>query len=294
MLSVFTATPATDEAFGLAEGPIWDDAKGRLLWVDIPNGLVLEGVLEGDRLRIVERNEFGENVGAVALRQGGGYLVAAQECLIEVAVDGTRTPGPRVIASGEPRRMNDGSTDPAGRFLVGTLSFGTSSNEELVRLRRDGSLEVIDDDLTLSNGLAWSVDGSVMYSVDSLTQRVWKRAYDVATGEVGPRAVHLTIEDGKPDGICIDAMDHLWVAIWGGGQVRRFAPDGSQVARVEVAAPHTSSMAFAGPDLDQLVITSATVELTDEQLATYPMSGHLFSARVGVTGLPSVRWNPQA
>jgi sugar lactone lactonase YvrE len=120
---------------------------------------------------------------------------------------------------------------------------------------------------------------------------VHRRSYDVSTGACGPREVALRIEDGNPDGMCVDAEGNLWIAIFGSGRVRRYSPAGELLATVEVAAPNTSSVAFAGPDLDLLVITTASEQLSDEQRARYPDSGRLFSCRVGVAGAPVPYWS---
>ena len=120
-----------------------------------------------------------------------------------VEPDGTRTPGPRIIAQGVAARTNDGATDPFGRFLVGTLSLGREANREcLYRVDIDGSLFAIDTDLSLSNGLGWSSDGRTFYSVDTLAGIVWKREY---SDPLGSRERFLSIDRGYPDGICIDA-----------------------------------------------------------------------------------------
>jgi len=290
-MTMATATPATSERFRLGEGPVWDAPRGRLLWVDIEGRAVLQGVLDGGTVTVSDRIGFGTMVGAVAAASDGTLLVAAQEHLVVLRPDGTREDGPRVVPAGERRRLNDGGTDPAGRFLVGTLSLGGPSEREvLVRLEADGRLTVLDDDLALSNGLAWSADGRRMFSVDTLRRMVSVRDYDPGSGAVGPRRVHLRLEDGFPDGIAMDAADHLWVAVWGGGEVRRYAPDGTLAGRVATGAPHTSSVAFAGDDLHTLVITTATSELGDDQLRAHPDSGRLFTVRADVPGLPVAPW----
>jgi sugar lactone lactonase YvrE len=290
-----TATPATSERFRLGEGPVWDRPRDRLLWVDIEGGAVLGGVLDGGAVAVTERIGFDTTVGAVAVAGDGTLLVAAQEQLVVVHADGRREDGPRVVPAGERRRLNDGGTDPAGRFLVGTLSLGGPSEREvLVRLEAGGRLTVLDDDLALSNGLAWSSDGRRMFSVDTLRRTVSVRDYDPESGAVGPRRVHLRLEGGFPDGIAMDAADHLWVAVWGGGEVRRYAPDGALVERVATGAPHTSSVAFAGDDLRTLVITTATSELGDDQLRANPDSGRLLTARTEVPGLPVAPWHGPA
>lgn len=283
----WAARPATSEAFQLGEGPVWDASRSRLLWVDIVRGAVIEGSLDGEDIDVLHRQEFSGTVGAVAVTATGQLLVAGQESLLLVGPDGRRRQGPRIVASGSRRRLNDGKSDPAGRYLVGTLFLdGDSSTERLVRLEHDGTLTTLDDDLSLSNGIGWSVDGSLLYTVDSHRRSVFVRDYDPATAEVGQRRPLVRLDDGYPDGLCVDAADHLWLAVWGRGEVRRYAPDGTLVGVVHVPAPHTSSVAFAGDDLDLLVITTAWNELTDQQRADHPHSGRLFTVRVGVAGTP--------
>jgi sugar lactone lactonase YvrE len=288
---VIAAVPATAERFRLGEGPLWDAARRRLLWVDIEGGSVLEGDLNGDAVAVTGRHHFDGMVGAVAVASDGSLLVAAQEHLVIQKPDGTREDGPRIVPAGERRRLNDGATDSAGRFLVGTLPLaGPSEREVLVRWEADGRITELDGDLTLSNGLAWSSDGRRMFSVDTIRRIIYVRDYDPASGRTGPRQVHMRLGDGSPDGIAMDADDHLWVAVWGAGEVRRFAPDGSLVGRLPVPAPHTSSVAFAGDNLDLLVVTTATSELSDDQLRSFPDSGRLFTARVETPGLPVTPW----
>jgi sugar lactone lactonase YvrE len=290
--------PATAETFQLAEGPVWDAARRRLLWVDIHAGLVLEGSLEatsGDiRITVTRRHAFDCMVGAVVAADDGTLLVAAQEHLVALDPDGTRHDGPRILAPGQQRRLNDGGTDPAGRFLVGSMSLdGPSERESLVRLESDGRLTELDSDLTLSNGLAWSEDGRRMYSADTMRRTVFVRDYEPSTGEVGERHVHLHLDDAFPDGIALDAEEHLWIAVWGRGEVRRYAPDGTLVSRLTLPAPHSSSVAFIADDLRTLVVTTATADLDEDQRRAYPESGRLFTARVEVPGLPVPPWSGQ-
>jgi sugar lactone lactonase YvrE len=210
--------------------------------------------------------------------------------------DGSRREVCRVLPAHSGRRLNDGACDPAGRFLVGTLSLGDPTGREtLHRIEDDGSLTTLDDDLTLSNGLAWSPDGAVMYSVDTLAGVVRARPYDPVTGAPGPRTDLLHVEAGWPDGMRVDVDGNLWVAIWGGGQVRCLSPGGTLLHVVEVPAPNVTAVAFAGPDLGTLVITTASVGLSDTALADSPASGRLFTVEVGealgVRGLPTTPWN---
>ena len=287
---------ATTQVFQLAEGPCWDSPRQRLLWVDILAGQVLEGHLDGASVVVDRTHQFDEMVGAVTVGTDGSLLVAAQESLVIIEPDGSRTQGPRIVAPGDRQRLNDGSTDPRGRFLVGTLSLGDgpSVHERLVRWEPDGGITTLDDDLTLSNGLAWSADGTRFYNVDTERHAIHVREYDAATGIVGERHLHLTVEGGYPDGIAMDVEDHLWVAIWGAGEIRRYSPDRELVATLAVPAPHTSCVSFAGDDLRTLVVTTATKDLSAEQLSAYPDSGRLFTLRTDVPGLPVPAWSQQA
>ena len=287
-MKVFEAMPASAERFLLGEGPVWDAERRRLLWIDIDDGAVLIGRLDGDRVLVEERLDFAGTVGAVAVAADGRLLVAAERDLVVVNPDGSRSSVTRLIPDTEQRRLNDGKTDPAGRFLVGTCPTAERSQEEwLTRIEHDGAVTTIDTGLGLSNGLAWSCNGTRFYSIDSFRHVVWVRDYDPATGAVGERSVFVHIEDGYPDGMCSDAEDHLWIAVYGRGEVRRFSPDGNLVAVVRVAALQTTSVAFAGPARDILVITTAGRGLTPEELIEHPDSGRLFTVRVGVQGARS-------
>lgn len=290
-----TATVAGDVSYDLAEGPVWDGEHDRLVWVDVRAGHVLTGTLSslatsGTRVGVTHQLSFDGTVGAAVPADDGSILVAAADRLVVVAPDGARQDGPRVFPAGELRRLNDGACDPQGRFVVGTCTphDEPSERELLVRIESDGSTTVLDDDLTLSNGLAWSADGSRLFSIDTMRRRVYVRPY--GPDHVGERAVHLVVDGGYPDGMAIDADDHLWIALWGGHGVRRYDPRGRLVARVDVPAPHTSSVAFAGDDLRTMVITTATKDLTPRERDRFPASGMLFTARVDVPGLPPTRW----
>lgn len=280
---------ATGIAHHLAEGPVWDPIRGRLLWVDILDGAVYRGRFDyGGKIEIEERIDLpGTAAAAVAVAADGELLVAGTDRLYYRAMDGSITAS-RPLITGEDRRFNDGKPDPAGRFLVGTK--GPTDREQLLRVDADASVTVIDDDLTLSNGLAWTRDGRTLYSVDTLTRRIHRRDYDPSTGRTGEREIFAEIDGGYPDGLTTDAEDHLWVAVWGAGRVLRIAPDGRTVGHIDVPAPHTSCPVFAGPELDTLVITTATEDLTEDQLAEYPLSGRLFTVRTRVSGNPPHLW----
>ncbi|MFD1934239.1 SMP-30/gluconolactonase/LRE family protein [Nonomuraea mangrovi] len=267
------ADSLSTETYELAEGPLWDPVAERLLWVDIPTGRIMEGLLRDGDLRVVRTHTLPGTVGAVAPAADGSLLVAAQ---YGFATIGERTTmGPRVLPEGTVSRLNDGRCDPAGRFLAGSLAKDERQGQEkLYRLELDGTVSVLAEGLTISNGLGWSPDGRTLYHVDSIPGVVWAQPYDVETGRVGPRTVILQVSDGLPDGLAVDVEGNLWIAIWGAGEVRRHTPGGRLLDTVKVASPKTSSAAFVG---STLVITTA--------------GGGLFAADAGVTGLPATPWN---
>ncbi len=297
-MQTFTAKRATAGLRHLlAEGPLWDPVRERVLWIDSDRGEVYLGVLTGDdRVEPAGRLSFpGESVGAVVVAEDGALLVALRRRLMTVLPGGQRTPGIQLLPDGVGSRLNDGGCDPLGQFVVGSMALdGRAGQESLWRLPTGGPVQTLDTDLSLSNGLAWSPDGRTMYSIDTTPGVVWARSFDPSTGRTGSRyelfAPLPGAGDDGPDGVCVDVEGNLWIAVWGSGQVRCCTPSGEVLAVVEVDAPHTASVAFVGPRRDLLLITTASGDLSADQLAAHPDSGQLFTARVGTRGLPVPYW----
>jgi sugar lactone lactonase YvrE len=290
MTRYFQAHPAGADAYILGEGPVWDPDRNRLLWVDIVAGVVFAGTLTpaAGTVVVTESWPFTTTVGAVATAADGTLLVAGGQTLTRIDTDGNRTELARVLPGHTRSRLNDGAVDPDGRFVVGSLAQDDRQGQEvLVRLESDRGLTRIDSDLNLSNGMDWAPDGT-FYSVDTVPGVVWARDYPA----LKERRELMRITDGDPDGLTLDRDGNLWIAIWGGGRVECRSPGGELLAVVETGAPHTTSVAFAGPALDVLVITSATDGLDAKALAEAPDSGRLFTADVGVTGRATPYWNP--
>ena len=286
----FHAVPASQHTYGLGEGPVWDADHDRVLWVDINAGEVHRGTLSAQGVREVGVLHLQETVGAVVSARDGELLIAGARRLYRVAPDGAVTPGPELITRRTASRLNDGGCDPDGRFLVGSLALDDRAGAEvLVRVDQEGGIEMIDQDLGMSNGLAFSPAGDQLYNIDTSARVVWIRAYDSRSGAVGHRQEFLRV-DGSPDGMCVDVEGNLWIAIWGAGEVRCYSAGGAPLAVVEVPAPNTTSVAFAGPALDTLLITTAAEQLGDAQRARYPDSGRLFTAQVEIDGLPVASW----
>jgi sugar lactone lactonase YvrE len=288
----FTASVASDGRYFLGEGASWDADRQLLRWVDIDAGLVLEGALDEGMLSgtsVVRRSDT--TVSASARARDGGLLLAEGRSLTHVSHDGSTVARYPIIPDQVASRLNDGAVDPAGRFLVGSLATdGRAGEERLWRLEGDGTVTVIDHDLTISNGLGWSPDGGTLYSIDSVPGTIWQRTYDPDGAGVGRRHLLTTITDGEPDGMTVDADGTLWIAVWGRGEVVAVSPDGSVEESVTVAAPLTTSCAFAGPELSTLVITTAAKAVPG--FPSVPPAGALFAAAVGKRGRAPTTWNP--
>jgi sugar lactone lactonase YvrE len=283
------AEPAGDVTAVLGEGPYWVPEESCLLWVDIPSGLL-------HRTAVGSGETVSSKVGAISAAfpaLGGGTLIAGGHRL---ALFPDPAPGDggsgRTIAEVPARegvRFNDASVDPAGRVWVGSMHMGeTHPVGVLYRLDRNGLTPVITG-VTVSNGLGWSPDGSRMYYADSPRRQVDVLDYDPATGEAFQRRVFADLRgmDGVPDGLTVDADGCVWVAMFGGGALRRFTPSGQLDALLPLPVAKPTSCAFAGPDLAELYVTTASVGLTDAERASEPLAGRLLRLRPGPVGLPS-------
>jgi sugar lactone lactonase YvrE len=287
-MTSIAASAATPAQFELAEGIIWDDRADLVRWVDIWKGRVHTGRLNKRLILDITTVEIGQTAGAVALAEDGGLLVAGARCLVTIAVDGTISYGPDLLGARERVRLNDGSVDPQGRFVVGSMAIGEETGTEvLLRISPDGSVETLRTGIRLSNGVAFSPDGLTIYHVDTLANVISSHSYGPGDFDMdepwGPVIADLP---HFPDGLTVSRDGSLWVAQWGGSGVRRHASTGELLGVVSVWANQASCPAFIGPDLNTLAITTAQEGLEDWTDA----SGAIFLASVGASGLPAPRW----
>jgi sugar lactone lactonase YvrE len=272
----------------LGEGPVWDADRGELMWVDIEKG---ELHFFNPDLATDEHTALGSRVGMAVPTSDGKILVALENGLAMLEKGGA----PVIFAdpeSGRPNmRFNDGKCAPEGRLWVGSMDVDAKENAgALYRLDADLTLTRCLGGITVSNGLAWSPDGTTMYYIDSPTYRVSAFDYDRVNGEIGRRRTVIEVpgEHGSPDGMSMDADGMLWIAHWEGGNVTRWDPATGRIREmIHVPAPRTTSCAFGGPGLDTLYITTARIGLKDAMLEAFPASGGLFACRPGVRGIQS-------
>jgi sugar lactone lactonase YvrE len=286
-----TAKPATDERFHLGEGCRWDEVTGRLNWVDAFAGQLYEAEWTGTELANLSAVGIDGDLTSFAPLddRSAGWIIAADQGFSLLSRDGQRT----VLASPESGkdgrvRMNDGACDPVGRFWAGSMAYDAAPGAGSL-YRFDGTrCDAMVHSVTISNGIGWSPDGRRMYYVDSAAGWVRRYDYDAADGTIGEPVTLADIDPelGVPDGLCVDQDGRIWVAIWGGSEVRRYTPDGDLLAVVSVGTSQPSSCALGGPDGRLLFITTARSDLPDTVLAAEPDAGRLFSVPVSVPGLP--------
>jgi sugar lactone lactonase YvrE len=246
-------------------------------------------MLAGDILSLaIDGTIHRRHVGSIAAalrprRQGGAVIGVAQGFALEDA-DGTLIYLDELWADGQ-IRMNEGGCDPDGRFYCGSMAYDQRPGAgALYRLDPNGSVQVVLNHVTVSNGLDWSPDGTRAYYNDTATQRIDAFNYDREAGLTGRRLfVDLSAEAKRPDGLTVDAQGGVWVALSNGGAVRRYTAHGVLDAVVEVPARKVTACTFGGPNLDQLFITTSREGL---EPGVDPLAGSLFRVVVGMTGLP--------
>lgn len=269
----------------LGEGPSWDPASGRLLWVDITQGLVHRFDPTTGRDDVID---VGRPVGAAVPTTSGSIALAIEDGFAILDPGTGRVDALAAVAAPE-TMMNDGTCDPMGRFWAGTKdAVGDRPIGSLYRMDADRAVVEVLTHVTVSNGLAWSRDERTMFYIDSPTYGIDAFDVDPGTGDVSDRRrfVDLPREWGLPDGMTIDERGFLWVAFWSGSAVRRFDPDGRVDALVRFPVSQVTSCAFGGDELSDLYVTSARIGLSSAELADQPYAGGLFRVRPGVRGLP--------
>lgn len=262
------------------------------------------GVLYAGGHQVILREPTGERAGGLSGERAGGLSGEQAGGLSgEQAggLSGDYTERVVAVAPAHPTvRFNDGAVDPAGRVWIGSMHEGeTRPLGTLYRLdqapgpvaasgsRYQAVLTPVAPRAIVSNGLAWSPDGTRLYYADSPTRRVDVLDYDLRTGEATGRRMFADLSgyDGFPDGLTVDADGYVWVCMWDGAAIRRFAPSGSLDSVVPMPVARPTSVAFGGADMADLFVTTASVHLPASQLAAQPLAGRLLHLRPGPVGL---------
>jgi L-arabinonolactonase len=287
-----------DGHYVLGEGPLWDVDEQRFYWLDCHHNTIFRATAKGTE---IETWTTPATIGSMAIRKGGGALVSLRSGLHSFDF---KTGKVDLIANPEEGleniRLNDGKVDRQGRFIVGSYDetmFGPAPaptpRGALYRLDTDLKLTKLETGIAVSNGPCWSPDGNIFYFADTWANTVWAYDYDAKTGTPSnKRDFAKGSGGGMPDGATVDSEGYFWNA-WNGaasghGDVRRYAPDGTLDRRIELPSLKVTSLAFGGPNLDILYVTSMNMTGFPEDR---PEDGGLFAITgLGVRGVPEPRF----
>ena len=278
----------------LGEGPYWHAGQRRLYWTDIYARRLWVHDPDSGENRVFWRG--GLQVGGFAFNRDGSLVLCTDRGVyrLEMGRDGVPGQEPRLLFQVpllENEMFNDITTDPEGRIYAGTLDRSRPTGC-LYRLERGKQPARLLEGIGCSNGMTFSLDERFFFHTDSLARRIRRFEYDRRTGDIGSPRVFFQGDgsDGLPDGITLDAEDHLWVAIWGAGAVRRLDPSGKVVREVGLPARQVSSVMFGGRDLEELYVTSAAENAADLSTGRDAdgifLGGPLYRFRPGVRGRP--------
>jgi len=276
----------------LGEGPVWDVAEQAIYWVDGKNSKIWR---HHPGTGLIEQWDTPEDPGSLALRENGEGLIVAMWNgfrFFDLEI-GDVTVIHDLEQDLPTSRFNDGRCDRQGRFWVGSMDDKhVDPIGSLYRLDEDLSVSVEERGIICSNSTCFSPDGRTMYYADTYIDTIWAYDLDPDAGHLSNRRVFAMTTDmrGVPDGSIVDAEGYLWNAMWDGWCVVRFAPDGSVDRKIDVPVQRPTCPMFGGPDLDKLYVTSATIGLTEADLAGQPDAGALLVLEPGVKGLPEPRF----
>jgi D-xylonolactonase len=245
----------SDYACQTGEGPLWHPLENRLYWTDIPRGRLFRYDPATGK---AEQCYEGEQVGGFTIQESGDLLLFMARGAVRTWRDGFKDTIIEEIPAERNSRFNDVIADPAGRVFCGTMT-GPDKPGTLYRLDTDGSLHVVLENLGTPNGMGFTGDRRHMVFTDSRARTIYRFAYDEGTGELGEQEVfaQTTEAEGVPDGMTVDAADHVWSARWDGGCLVRYDPAGELVARINFPARKVSSVTFGGPNCDEMYVTTA-------------------------------------
>jgi sugar lactone lactonase YvrE len=279
----------------LGESAVWDEREEALLWVDITGRKVLRTRPGSGE---TESWDFPEMTGFVHPADDGTWLVGQHDGILKFdPATGESNTFTQLEPSGSGNRTNDAGCDRQGRLWVGTMPLpqtGLSPVGNMYRVESDGSTAMIARGLTIPNGIAFSPDGLTAYWADTLVtpHQVWRADYDADSGTPQGKETFVVLPDdgARPDGAAVDAAGCYWLAAVRGSQLLRFTPEGELDLAVSLPVSRPSKIAFGGPDLKTIFVTSIREGLTPESQASEPLAGALLALDLGIEGLPVTRF----
>jgi len=256
-MALYEATPIVGSKSGLGEGTLWDERRKSFLWVDVLDGYIKEYL---PTTKEIIAHKVGDFVSYVGKRKAGGYLIALGDRL---ALTDEKFSIIKEIDMHIDRKVgqtNDGNIDSCGCLWIGVAEAVEGSKAgDLRRIDQNFSSSTNRKNVQISNGIDWSLDGKIMYYIDSATREISRYQFDSQKGEIISELTAIDVSDvtGVPDGMCTDSLGNLWVAFWGCGQVRNYTPEGELLNIVQAPTALTTCPSFGGADLKTMFITSA-------------------------------------
>lgn len=275
-------SPIVSARARLGECPMWHPDRQQLFWVDAYNHRVhqYDPATGHDRYF-----ETGDVVSAIAPCTPIHLLIALRDRLALLHLETGEIHRLHQFEFPYPNtRCNDGKCDSQGRFWIGSISE-EPEQAELYRYDPDGSTQVMETGLTISNGLSWSPDDKTFYLTDSAKHLIYAYDFDVNKGTISNRRVLVdlsreTVEGVtvEPDGLTIDQQGNLWSALWNGWRIACFNPAGKEIDSIKLSVQRPTSVTFGGAKLTDLYITSASVGLSQKEIQHGFHAGDLFCA----------------
>lgn len=274
---------------GLGECPLWDHRANRLYWIDSTGRRLW--CLDGDAAAPRDW-DLPDVIGSIGLARDGGLVAGFASGFAFIDPTGAQA---AVTWLGDPEadrpdtRLNDGKVDRQGRFWCGSMNRGfAAANGSLYRLDGDLTWHRMDGGFTVSNGIAFSPDGRRLYFSDSRVDRSFQYDLDPASGALSNRRPFIRTEayEGRIDGATVDETGRYWGALFEGGAVGCFTPDGALARRIDLPVSCPTMCSFGGPDLDVLYVTSATFSMRARDRGQEPLAGGLFAIHgLGARGI---------
>jgi sugar lactone lactonase YvrE len=277
------------------EGPLWSSEEQALYWTDIADRKLYRCQWPDQSCELLSNGLDAFEVGGIAHLQSSGFIVVNSQGVWRW-VPGTK---PKLILNsieGSQCALNDCIADPEGRIFTGSCFF-TSADDDyergcLFRFDTDGTGHIVDEGISLSNGLGFSPDEHTLYYTDSAERIIYAYDYRRTDGSIRNRRkfVKVPTTEGLPDGLTVDAEGYVWSAQWFGGCIVRYDPDGKEQQRIAIPAAQTSSLTFGGPDLTDIFVTSASLSdalsLAPPQYSTEGrnIGGQLYHLNLGIRG----------
>ena len=276
----------------LGEGPMWHIERKSFFWVDIYGKAFYEYNWQSGDIR---RWQLGLQVSLVVENKDDNLILGTENGL---AAFDLQTETAKWLLNIEKdistNRSNDGACDASGRLWMGTMARDFAKGQgSLYCVDKNFSVTKKLDNITISNGLRWSLDNKRMYFIDTPAQCVQSFLFDEETGNIKFEKVVIEIDKqkGSPDGMAIDEEGMLWIAQWNGFGVYRWNPlTGKLLSKITLPVPQVSSCAFGGENLDHLFITTARENMSNDDFKKYPESGNVFIVQPGVKGVPAFKF----